>query len=100
MEFKSMKTTIKTDDSEQSNVYDKSHEGETFLKTAVSSIIENNTEASNITVTSSMQGNYDTQKQLTTTISADESILKVILNRLEGLEGTFVKMVKKNHFRT
>lgn len=68
-------------------MYDKSHEGETFLKTAVPSIIENKTEASNITVTSSMQGNYDTQKQLTTIISPDESILKVILNRLEGLEG-------------
>lgn len=89
-----MQTTIKTDDSEQSNVYDKSHEGETFLKTAVSPIIENNTEASNITVTSSMQGKCDTKKQLTTTNSPDESILKVIFNRLEGLECTCVKMVK------
>lgn len=71
-----MKTTIKTDDSEQSNVYDKSDEEDTFLKTVVSPIIENNTEASNITVTSSMQGNCDTKKQLTTTNLPDESILK------------------------
>lgn len=62
MEFKSMKTTIKTDDSEQSNVYDKFDEEETFRKTAVSPSIENNTEASIITVTSSMQGNCDTKK--------------------------------------
>lgn len=62
MEFKSMKTTIKTDDSEQSHVYDKSDEEETFLKTAVSPSIENNTEAFIITVTSSMQGNCDTKK--------------------------------------
>lgn len=31
-------------------------------------------------------------------ILVDESILKVIFNRLEGLEGIFVKMVKKNLF--
>lgn len=89
-----MQTTIKTDDSEQSNLYDKSDE-ETSLKIAVSPIKENNTEAANITVTSSIQGNCDTKIQLTTTNSLDVSILKVILNRLEGLEGTFVKMVEK-----
>lgn len=46
-------------------------------------------------MTSSIQGNCDTQLQLTTTNSPDVSILKVILNILEGLEGTFVKMVEK-----
>lgn len=76
-------------------MYDKSDEEETFLKTAVSPIKENNTEASNITVTSSMQGNCDTQKQLMTTNSPDESTSNVILKRLEGLEGTVVKMVEK-----
>lgn len=61
-----MQTTIKTDDSEQSNLYDTSDEEETSLKIAVSPIKENNTEAANITVTSSIQGNCDTQIQLTT----------------------------------
>lgn len=92
------KTTIKTDDSEQSNMNDKSDEEETFLKTAVSPIQENNTETFNITVTGSMEGNCDTQKQLTTTNSIDESILNVILKRLDGLEETFVKVVEKNQF--
>lgn len=95
MESKTVKTTTKTDDSEQSNIYDKSDEEETFLKIAVSPIKENNTEASNITVTGGMQGNCDTQKQLMATNLPDKSILNEILKRLEGLEGTFVKMVEK-----
>lgn len=90
------KTIIKTDDSKQSNISDKSEK--TFLKTAVSPIQENNTETSNITVTGSMEGNCDTQKQVTTTNSIDESILNVILKRLDGLEETFVKVVEKNQF--
>lgn len=61
------KTIIKTDDSKQSNMSDKSGEKETFLKTAVSPIKkkniaispikERNTEVSNTTVTHNMQGN-------------------------------------------
>lgn len=43
-----------------------------------------------------MQGNCDTPKHLTTTNLPDESIINVILKRLEGLKGTFVKMVEKS----
>lgn len=42
-----------------------------------------------------MQGNCDTPKHLTTTNSQDESIINVIPKRLEGLKGTFAKMVEK-----
>lgn len=42
-----------------------------------------------------MQGNCDTPKHLTTTNSQDKSIINVIPKRLEGLKGTFAKMVEK-----
>lgn len=43
-----------------------------------------------------MQRNCDTPKHLTTTNSQNESIINVILKRLEGLIGTFVKMAEKS----
>lgn len=42
-----------------------------------------------------MQGKCDTPRHLTTTNSPDEGKINLFHKRLEGIKGTFVKIVKK-----
>lgn len=42
-----------------------------------------------------MQGNCDTPRHLKTTNSPDEGKINLFRKRLEGIKGTFVKIVKK-----
>lgn len=42
-----------------------------------------------------MQGKCDTPRHLTTTNSPDEGKINLFRKRLEGIKGTFVKIVKK-----
>lgn len=46
-----------------------------------------------------MQGNCDTPIHLKTTNSPDESKINLFRKRLEGIKGTYVKIVKKNCFK-
>lgn len=46
-----------------------------------------------------MQGNCDTPIHLKTTNSPDESKINLFRKRLEGIKGTYVKIVKKTCFK-